>query len=134
MFSSLTVEVNNFMLVVLYCCMRKFRACAPSERYLLCTLSAEMCQCTKSGNVCVLCPFCTQTNCRRTVYVFCQLGWNTARKVYRSARVCLRSAYTLISFQYRIPCFVSTPIWCSQSIKPRRGGNVKLECVQDIHF
>jgi hypothetical protein len=104
--SSLTIRVNNFFLVVLYCYMRKFRAPAPSGQYLLCTFSAEMCQCKKSGNVCGLCPFCTQTNCRRTVPVFCQLGGDTARKVCKSARVCLRSAYTLTSFNivYHVLC------------------------------
>jgi hypothetical protein len=37
-------------------------------------------------------------------------------------------------FQYRIPCFMSTIILRIQSIKPRRGRKVNLECVKDIHF
>jgi hypothetical protein len=97
-FSSFLVKVNKFMLVFLYCYMRKFRTCEPPEQYLLCTFSADMCPCTESGIVCGLCSYCAQTNCRRTVSVLCRLGWNAASKVCRSARVRVRSAYTLISF------------------------------------
>lgn len=44
-------KVNKFMLLVLYCYMRNFRACEPPEQYLLFTLSADMCPCTESGIV-----------------------------------------------------------------------------------
>jgi hypothetical protein len=49
------------MLAVLYCYMRKFRACETPEQYLLCTLSADMCPCAESGIFCGLCPYCAQT-------------------------------------------------------------------------
>jgi hypothetical protein len=97
-FSSFSVKVNKFMLVVLYCYMRKFRACEPPEQHLLCTLSADMCPCTESWIFCGLCPYCAQTNCRRTVSVLWRLILKTSCKVCRSARVRVRSAYTLISF------------------------------------
>ena len=54
--------------------------------------------CTESGIVCGLCPCCAQTNCRRTVSVLCRPELKTARKFCRSSHVCVRSAYTLISF------------------------------------
>ena len=86
------------MLVVLYCYMGKFRACEPLEQYLLRTFSADMRSCTESGIVCGLCPYCAQTKCRRTVSVLRRLGLKTAHKFCRSARVRVRSEYTLISF------------------------------------
>jgi len=111
------------MLVVLYCYMRKFRTCEPPEQYLLCTFSADMCPCTKSGIFCGLCPYCAQTNCRRTMSVLCRLGWNAASKVCRSARVRVRSAYTLIpSISHTMFCF-HTCLAClvNQAMSPREG-------------